>query len=201
MNDLQRLVGKTDIYLLDQILRGRIPEGCRIFDAGLGGARNLVYFLQQGYEVSGVDSNPGAIAEAQRLASDHPASNFRHETLEKTSFEAASFDVVISSAVLHFASDEEHFEAMLLASWNLLRPGGLFFCRLASKIGLDPAQLLALGKGRYRLPDGSQRYLVDETRLLALTEQLGALQLDPLKTTVVQGLRAMTTWVVRKNGP
>jgi tellurite methyltransferase len=51
---------------------------------------------------------------------------------------------------------------------------------------------------RCRLPDGSERYLVDEPQLLELTEALGADWLDPLKTTVVQNQRSMTTWVVRK---
>ena len=52
---------------------------------------------------------------------------------------------------------------------------------------------------RFRLPDGSDRYLVDEALLMDLTEELGGKLADPLKTTVVQNQRCMTTWVVRKN--
>jgi hypothetical protein len=52
---------------------------------------------------------------------------------------------------------------------------------------------------RYRLPDGTDRYLVDEAMLMAQTRRLGGRLLDPLKTTVVQGQRSMTTWVVRKD--
>ena len=33
---------------------------------------------------------------------------------------------------------------------------------------------------------------------MALTERLGGRLLDPLKTTIVQDQRSMTTWVVRK---
>ena len=57
---------------------------------------------------------------------------------------------------------------------------------------------MALGDERYLLQDGSERFLVDEERLVAATERLGATLLDPIKTTVVQGLRAMTTWVLGK---
>jgi hypothetical protein len=39
---------------------------------------------------------------------------------------------------------------------------------------------------------------VDEPLLLALTAELGGQLMDPLKTTVVQNQRCMTTWVVRK---
>jgi len=55
-----------------------------------------------------------------------------------------------------------------------------------------------LSDGRFLLPDGSQRYLVDEARLLGLTENLAGRLLDPIKTTIVQNQRCMTTWVVQK---
>jgi tellurite methyltransferase len=41
-------------------------------------------------------------------------------------------------------------------------------------------------------------YLVDEQKLIALTATLKAALIDPLKTTIVQNQRCMTTWVVRK---
>ncbi len=43
------------------------------------------------------------------------------------SFPDAFADVVISSAVLHFARDDAQFEAMLRGTWRVLKPGGLFF--------------------------------------------------------------------------
>ena len=54
--------GAIDIYLFDQLLRGRIRPGMRIFDAGCGYGRNLVYLLREGYDVFGVDNDPAAIA-------------------------------------------------------------------------------------------------------------------------------------------
>jgi hypothetical protein len=52
---------------------------------------------------------------------------------------------------------------------------------------------------RFLLPDGSERYLVDAALLTKLAAELGGQLIDPLKTTVVQNQRAMTTWVVRKD--
>ena len=201
MLDLHSLFGQIDIYLFDQILRGRIAPGMRIFDAGCGGGRNLVFLLQQGYDVCAVDPDPAAIrnvrALAGRLAPRLPEANFRAEAVESSSFPDHAADVVISSAVLHFARDDAHFAGMLEGSWRLVKPGGLFFCRLASSIGME-GRFVPLGNGRYTLPDGSERFLVDEARLLALTAGLGGTLVDPLKTTVVQGQRCMTTWVVRR---
>lgn len=198
--DLRGEFGDIDIYLFDQLLRGRIEPGMRVFDAGCGGGRNLVYLLRQGYEVCGNDANPAAIAQVRALAHQlAPASSadFRVEAIEHTSFPDAHADAVLASAVLHFARDPAHFEAMLAALWRVLRPGGLFFARLASTIGIEH-DVQPLGDGRYLLPDGSERYLVDASTLLETTSRLGGTLLDPLKTTVVHRQRAMTTWVVRK---
>jgi ubiquinone/menaquinone biosynthesis C-methylase UbiE len=151
-----------------------------------------------------VDADPSAIeavrSMASTLAPDLPADNFRVEPVEKTSFPDACADLVISSAVLHFARDDHHFDAMLRECWRLLDTTGLFFCRLASSIGIE-SRVRAVGSGRFVLPDGSQRYLVSEARLMALTTELGGELADPLKTTIVQDQRSMTTWVVRKPGP
>lgn len=192
--------GAIDIYLFDQLLRGRIAPGMRILDAGCGGGRNLVYLLRHGYDVSATDRDAGAVASARELAATlapHIAgAQFRVEPVEACSFPDASFDVVLSSAVLHFASDEAQFDRMVAEMWRVLRPGGLLFCRLASDIGLDGA--VPLGGRRYRLPDGSERYLVSADRLMATTRRLGGTLLDPLKTTLVQDQRSMTTWVLKK---
>jgi tellurite methyltransferase len=163
----------------------------RILDAGCGSGRNLVYLLNEGYEVYGVDQDPRASAFL-------PAGRFRNENIEQMSFPDAFADVVISSAVLHFARDDDHFRAMLDGTWRVLKPGGLLFCRLASSIGIEN-QITNIAGRRFLLPDGSERYLVDEKLLCDLTKQLGGELLDPLKTTVVQNQRSMTTWVVQKN--
>ena len=194
--------GPIDIYLFDQLLRGRIAPGMRIFDAGCGTGRNLVYLLREGFEVFAVDGDSHAVDEVRRLAASLapqlPAGNFRNEPIESSSFPDGFADVAISSAVLHFALDEAHFEAMLNGTWRVLKPGGLLFCRLASSIGIE-GRIHPLGGRRFLLPDGSERFLVDEAFLLGITGKLKGYLEDPIKTTVVQDQRSMTTWVVRKS--
>jgi tellurite methyltransferase len=201
MPDPQRQFGQIDIYLFDQLLRGRIGPGMRVLDLGCGSGRNLVYFLREGYEVFGVDADPQAVEHTRRLAASLaptlPLDNFRVEAIEEMVFPDAFADLVLSSAVLHFARDDGHFEAMLRATWRVLKPGGLLFCRLASSIGMENQVRRVAGR-RFRLPDGSERYLVDEAILLRFTAELGGQLADPLKTTVVQNQRCMTTWIVRK---
>lgn len=201
MSDLQDQFGEIDIYLFDQLLRGRLLPGMRVLDVGCGAGRNLVYLLRSGYQVFGIDPDPISIQVVQRLASrlapGLPADNFRVEAIEQMSFPEAFADIVLSCAVLHFARDDAQFTAMLRGTWKALKGGGILFCRLASSIGMEQ-QVKPIGGRRHRLPDGSERYLVDEMLLTSLARELGGELLDPLKTTVVQNQRCMTTWVVRK---
>jgi tellurite methyltransferase len=201
MPTLQEQFGQIDIYLFDQLLKGHISPGMRILDAGCGSGRNLVYFLREGYEVYAADADAKAVDSVRSMARTFapalPDSNFRVEAVEHLSFDDRCADVVISNTVLHFARDDAHFEAMLRGTWRVLKPGGLFFCRLGSSIGME-GQVKHIQGRRYWSPDGSERYLVDEALLMSFVAQLGAELAEPLKTTVVQNQRSMTTWVLRK---
>ena len=202
MSELLEQFGAIDIYLFDQLLRGRIAPGMRVLDAGCGEGRNLVYLLRQGYEVFGVDRDAESVQAvrklaallAPRLSDDH----FRVEAIESMSFPAEFFNVAISNAVLHFARDDDEFQAMLDGIWRTLKPDGLLFCRLASSIGLE-LQIERVTGRRFLLPDGSERYLVDEAMLMRCGRGLKGQLVDPIKTTIVQNERSMTTWVLRKD--
>jgi 2-polyprenyl-3-methyl-5-hydroxy-6-metoxy-1,4-benzoquinol methylase len=199
--DLQKQFGNIDIYLFDQILKGRILPGMRILDAGCGEGRNLVYLLREGFDVFGVDQDPQRISEVRQLASHlgHglPPINFQVGRVEAIPHPDAHFDWVISNAVLHFAEDERQFRAMVIGMWRVLKSGGVLFARLASSIGMEKQVKRVKGR-RFLLPDGSERYLVDAATLEKLTRELGAELMDSIKTTIVQNQRSMTTWVIRK---
>src|SRR4029078_5908491 len=110
MMNLREWFGGIDIYLFDLLLKGRVTSEMKFLGRGCGGGRNLTYFFKAGFDVSGVDQSPAAIAELRSLAATLPrclpAENFRTEPVEKMSFSDSTFDVVLSSAVLHFARDE-----------------------------------------------------------------------------------------------
>jgi SAM-dependent methyltransferase len=205
----RKVFGDIDIYVFDQILKERFGAKSKILDAGCGYGRNLVYFLQNDYDVYGVDQTSDAIEHVKKLAKEFnfniSSDNFRVGSTENMPFESDFFDSIISSAVLHFAKDEDHFFKMFDEMWRVLKVGGMFFARLASTIGIEKRVTQISGR-RYLIPDGSKRFLVDEEFLLAITEKVGGTliepikttKIEPIKTTNVQNLRSMTTWVMRK---
>lgn len=199
--NLQQQFGGVDVYLFDQLLKGRFEAGTRILDAGCGSGRNLVYFLREGFDVCGVDTSHDAIARvrslARALAPRLPEENFRQEPVERMSFEDEGFDAVLSSAVLHFARDEAQWLAMTREMWRVLKPGGIFFARLASTAGVE-SYVEHLGGRRYRLPGGVEWLLSDEALLRETTDSLRGELIEPLKTVVVHGARSMSVWCVRK---
>jgi SAM-dependent methyltransferase len=198
--ELRREFGEIDIYLFDQLLRGRFDRRRRVLDAGCGAGRNLPYFLRRGFDVWAVDGDASAIRSVRQVvAALNPAAppdQIHCGRLDALPWNDESIDAVICSAVLHFARDEREFVAMIEEMWRVLAPGGLLFTRLATSIGLEGHVSAAIG--RVTLPDGSERFVVDEPTLLALTARLGGTLADPLKTTNVQNMRCMTTWVIEK---
>jgi len=200
-NTLRETYGNIDIYLFDQLLKGRYDNSRKVLDVGCGRGRNVFYFLRNGYEVFGVDPDPQAIEAVKALSSSlapkNSLENFAICNAENLPHDDATFDLIVCSAVLHFAKDETHFDKMLRSMFRVLKPNGYFFARLASDIGLETL-VEPLNNRRYLLPDGTERFLVNEQILLKYTTELGELH-EPIKTTNVQNMRCMTTWCVRKN--
>lgn len=201
MINIREAFGDIDIYLFDQIQKGRFSPGMKILDAGCGGGRNIVWLMRNGFDVAAIDVDERAVeavrAMAGRLAPELLSTNFQTAPLDAIPFASASFDWVVCNAVMHFAADRSQFDRWLAEMWRVLKPGGVFFARLASSIGIEKL-LVATSNCRYMMPDGTERFIVDEEMLRDASASVGGRFLEPIKTTNVENLRCMTTWVVVK---
>lgn len=201
LTSLRAQFGDIDIYLFDQMLKGRIQKGMQLLDAGCGAGRNIAYLMRAGVQVYGADISAEAIKITRELASELaptlPDRNFVVADLDALPFVNVKFDVVLCSAVLHFARSEEHFKKIVRELWRVLKPGGMLFARFSTTIGLE-GKLQQLEGRFYRMSHGPVWFLADEEMIMELERELGMVRLEPLKTVLVEQERTMTTWVVRK---
>jgi tellurite methyltransferase len=196
--------GDIDLYAFDALLQGYWTPPQRFLDAGCGTGRNLPCFLDAGFSVRGLDCDEDALEVASTMAQarrpDLPDNAFRAEPLESNTFDERSFDAILCNAVLHFAVDTAHFSAMLHGLWRLLAEGGTALIRLGTRIGME-GRVIPVGDGRYQQPDGAIWFLPDAQDLTAFEREVGAQRPRPLKTTWVDGRRAMSTWWLRRPLP
>ena len=194
--DSTKIFANTDIYLIDQILKGNFDNYTSVLDAGCGAGRNLPYFLHQGFDVYGIDQKEECI---QKLRQSNPSKKvkFKTSSIENIPFDN-TFDLIICNAVLHFAENRKHFESMLYGMWEKLNSNGILFIRSASDIGIEN-RVVEISDRVFKLPDGTNKFLVNLDMMLEYTEILKAELVEKIKTTNVQNLRCMTTWVLKKS--
>lgn len=198
-NNIQELLAQTDIYLVDQLMKGRYKPDDFILDAGCGNGRNTYWFLQNGFHIKGIDNNGVTIEELRNTYPDFKAS-FMIAAVENTGFANGTFNHIICSAVLHFAADIKHFNAMLSEMVRILKPAGTLFIRMAADIGIEnKVELIA--DGVYAIPDGSVRFLLTRQLLANCMQQNNLSFAEPIKTTNVADVRCMSTLLLQKNDP
>jgi len=194
--NIQSLLGQTDIYLLDQIMKGRYQQNDSMLDAGCGTGRNMFWFLQNGYHINGIDSNEVAIDELKDM---YPALKncFKVAVIESSGYNNNQFNHIICSAVLHFAKNTAHFKLMISEMARILKPGGTLFIRMTSDIGIeDKVQLIE--DGVYLIPDGSTRFLLTRHLLANCMQEYNLCFAEPVKTTNVADERCMSTLMLQK---
>lgn len=197
---LNHLLGNIDIYLLDQILKARFDHDFKILDAGCGEGRNLIYFLRNDYQVWGVDKNNDSIQMLKYLAKsikkEYPLDRFMSCNVENMPYADFKFDAIISSAVLHFAENPNHFLSMMEELVRVLKPGGILFARMATDVGMKD-EIKPIGEGKYILPDGSIRFLLTKQLLKDMINHFGFEFIEPFKTVIVDNKRCMSTLVLK----
>jgi ubiquinone/menaquinone biosynthesis C-methylase UbiE len=199
LNSIQELLGQTDIYLIDQIMKGRYAPSDKILEAGCGNGRNMDWFVKNNFQIYGIDQSEAAILNLRSKYQDLDEKRLQVSMVEKLPFPDNHFDHIISSAVLHFAKSEFHFKEMICEMLRVLKPGGSLFIRMTSDIGIED-KVIFLGDGNYKIPDGSMRFLLKKDLLKDLSHTFKISFLEPLKTVNVDDMRCMSTLVLRKDG-
>ena len=195
---INELIGNTDIYLLDQIMKGRYGTGEKILDAGCGNGRNLIWFLKNDFEMYAVDKDTMSIYYLESAYPHFNKERWQVAEIDKLPFGNNFFDHMISSAVLHFAKSVSHFKNMLAEMVRVLKPDGSLFIRMTSDIGIEK-KVKHIENGVYHIPDGSIRFLLTPALLKEAMHENNLSFIEPLKTVNVDNVRCMSTLVLRKD--
>ena len=188
-----KYIQNMDIYLIDQIMKQKYRRNDKILDAGCGEGRNLRWFAGFGYDIWGIDMDVERLSIAREIF-PNLKENLIHARLSEIPFPDAHFDHIICSAVLHFAEDENHFYKMFSELIRVLKPTGSILIRTASNIGLrETTEDLS---DSYN--DRKAGYYLNRETISQLLDKFDLKLLEPIKTTNVQDIRAMTTLVLQK---
>ncbi|MCK5815819.1 MAG: class I SAM-dependent methyltransferase [Flavobacteriaceae bacterium] len=196
LDKLKKQIGKTDIYLLDQILKGRYSKEELILDAGCGFGRNLKWFYNNNFPVYAIDANSenvSVVKENYPNQKEHYTTN----SVENIPFENQFFHHIVCIAVLHFAKNEAHLFEMISEMVRVLKANGTLFIRVASNIGLEK-KVIHVADGVYTLPDGTNRFLLNRVLLEKIIDTFNLKLLEPVKTVNVEDIRCMTTLMLQK---
>jgi len=195
IDNIQDNLGKTDIYLIDQILKGRYQKGDKILDAGCGTGRNIQLFLNNGYSIYGIDHDKTAIESIIKNNSLASPTNFINGSIDCLDFNDNFFDHIICNAVLHFAENTIHFNKMFNELLRVLKPQGSLFIRMTSSFGIEN-KISLLNDGVYKIPDGTTRFLLTEDLLNNIKTKVSFI--EPLKTVNVNNIRCMSNLILLK---
>ena len=196
-NSIQELLGETDIYLIDQIMKNRFDLQDNILDAGCGNGRNMHWFLQNNLCIYGIDSNVSYINELKMDFPLLPPIRLQAADIEQLPFGDNFFNHIISSAVLHFAESTQHFFNIIHEMFRVLKPNGTLFIRMTSDIGIEHL-VKKIKNGVYVLPDGTTRFLLTRDILKQVLHQFPFSFIEPLKTVNVDDMRCMSTLMLHK---
>ena len=191
-----RSIEGMDIYLIDQILKGRYQKGEAILDAGAGGGRNLNWFFQSGFDITACDVDPEREA---LIRIRNPEAKFAWAScdLSEMPFPDEAFQHVVCNAVLHFAQDEKHFKAMFAELLRVLKKGGSLFIRTCGNMSIED-KVIAQSNGQSIQPDGATRFLLTPRLLQDLKQKHSFQFLEPFKYVNVEDQRVMCTMVLVK---
>ena len=195
---IQKLLGQTDIYLLDQIMKGRYSAADKILDAGCGTGRNMHWFLQNNFAIYAIDMNEEIINQLKLANPTLPKQHLQVSSVDEMPFPDNYFDHIICIAVLHFAMNKTHFKKMLGELVRVIKQRGSLLLRIAADIGFED-KIISVGHGVYKIPDGTERFLLTKTLLAECMKENNLSFLEPLKTVNVDDLRCMSTLVLQKN--
>lgn len=200
IQELNHALGNIDLFLLDQILKGRFENTDRILDAGCGEGRNLTYFIRNEYDVWGIDNNATALKmlrmTGRSLHKGFDPEKFIATEITEIPFPPQSFDVIICLAVLHFSPSEKAFFTALDEMMKVLRKDGSLFVSMYSNFGMAK-EVVHQEDVDNKVLNGSY-FLLTEFLYNTLLQRYALREIESVKTVITQNIYPITYLTLKK---
>lgn len=132
----------------------------KVLDAGCGNGRHVVFFAEQGYDVSGVDISGQAINVAQVwLAQKKLKADLKVNDIEKLPYQNKYFDMVLSCEMLDHVPFSKAKEIVQEIK-RVLKPKGYFFLSLRSTESSECGQGEKIAENTFILQEGYEKGLM-----------------------------------------
>ncbi|WKK76408.2 class I SAM-dependent methyltransferase [Marivirga salinae] len=194
-------LGNIDLYWLDFILKGYLPDDAKVLDAGCGEGRNLTYCLKNNLDIFGIDQNPEAINFLKLIAKKYKLGDldarFQVMKLDKILFPDSTFDIIIGSAVLHFAKNVAHFNMMINELIRLLKPNGKIFIRTMTD-RYFPENIVELEEGVFQFQNKQIRFVINADVFVENLRDRQLELIEPYKEVLVENRHTMGTFMFQK---
>ena len=117
-----------------------VKVGGAVLDAGCGGGGMPLSFAEEAERVVGIDLSPRFLDAGRRLAVEHGLRNLRFAQADGQAlpFPAATFDLVLSHAVVEHVADAARYLRELA---RVLKPGGCIYLSTAPYLSFAGAHL------------------------------------------------------------
>ena len=195
IGDINNYFGDMDLFLMDFVLKGKLPDNARVLDIGCGEGRNAVYFIREGIDFVGIDNDASKISMVQYLCDQITSSKAYFEAVELASFKRSRcFNFIICSRVLHFCNSERSFFESLDHILSLLETGGILYLSMDSIIDSSMGQIRK--DGTVAFPDGKIRFALNEFLYQKILKNFQ--EVEPLRTLIHRNARAQSFAFLQK---
>ena len=128
-------------------LLNRVPVGLKLLETGCGPGRDLVFFHQQGYEVTGTDYTPAVVEIAEKQ--EGLQGRIKIMDMRYLTFASLSFDAIWDNAAFHHIPTVETNK--VIQGYNrVLKSGGVLFLRVKKGDGETQVDTNEYNKGETR---------------------------------------------------
>ena len=190
--------GDIDLFLLDQVLKGSLGPPGNLLDVGFGSGRNMVYFLNAGWHIWGIDTDQSQVQLLRYLFQQYPDQDPTRLTtgsVQSIPLTPASVDLVICSRVLHHLPSPDAVKSSCEEMHRVLKPDGVLYLSMNSTINFESHLLNKEGGRVFR--NGTRGVFLTDLLLDQIVE-LGFSKIMPHRTVHFEDQHAETTLILKK---